>query len=309
MLEIYIIYRLTKYVGRIAEQKNLKKLRYQVMSVFLWIIGELTGVLLAGILLEETSFGSVYGFGLAGAFIGAIIAFLVMRFIPEKNIPSELNAQNVPMDEGFSWQKLAQSALVPVLVTLFAVSCLCISFLGGAVITIMNAPLYTDVENIPHHDPYELEDIYLELRTGALNTKSDQIDLDVAKDEPFGVLMEVGIESGIFTLSAFSTGDASLYFSTGGGILGGIGHENVREVSKQFIEESRDFLEYMELVDEYPLPEYGRVRFYIITDDGVWGADYSESEIAKRGHLMAPLYYAADDLVTELRIISESQSE
>lgn len=131
MLEIYIIYRLTKYVGRIAEQKNLKKLRYQVMSVFLWIIGELTGVLLAGILLEETSFGSVYGFGLAGAFIGAIIAFLVMRFIPEKNIPSELNAQNVPMDEGFSWQKLAQSALVPVLVTLFAVSCLCISFLGG----------------------------------------------------------------------------------------------------------------------------------------------------------------------------------
>lgn len=173
----------------------------------------------------------------------------------------------------------------------------------------MNAPLYTDVENIPHHDPYELEDIYLELRTGALNTKSDQIDLDVAKDEPFGVLMEVGIESGIFTLSAFSTGDASLYFSTGGGILGGIGHENVREVSKQFIEESRDFLEYMELVDEYPLPEYGRVRFYIITDDGVWGADYSESEIAKRGHLMAPLYYAADDLVTELRIISESLSE
>src|SRR5579885_2593669 len=53
--------------------------------------------------------------------------------------------------------------------------------------------------------------------------------------ESFGLVHEFWQRGVLVTLAAFSTGDLSLYFSNGGGILGGIQHENVAQLVRKTI--------------------------------------------------------------------------
>jgi len=53
--------------------------------------------------------------------------------------------------------------------------------------------------------------------------------------EPFGILMDLSLPQGNATIVAFISGDASFYTSTGGGVIGGIGHENVRNAARKFV--------------------------------------------------------------------------
>jgi hypothetical protein len=59
-----------------------------------------------------------------------------------------------------------------------------------------------------------------------LTTRAD-IGVSSASSEgvPLGVLMETGYDSATVTLFALSDGTTSLYFSNGGGVIGGQGQE------------------------------------------------------------------------------------
>src|SRR5207302_6872899 len=51
----------------------------------------------------------------------------------------------------------------------------------------------------------------------------------------FGLIHEFWQRDVLVTLAAFRTGDLSLYFSNGGGILGGIQHENIAQIVRKTI--------------------------------------------------------------------------
>lgn len=133
MIEIIVIWRLVVYIGKIAAQKGLKKPRYQVMAVLLWICGELLGSILSNIILGNSgSFWLIYGMALIGAVAGAGIAFLIMKFLPNQHVvlgsvESENKQETPPV------QKFGRSIWVPVITILLAISCLCVAF-GGAVV-------------------------------------------------------------------------------------------------------------------------------------------------------------------------------
>jgi hypothetical protein len=55
MIEIIVIWRLIVYIGRLAEQKGLKKLGYQLMAVLLWLCGEISGGIVGGAILGTNS--------------------------------------------------------------------------------------------------------------------------------------------------------------------------------------------------------------------------------------------------------------
>jgi hypothetical protein len=121
MLEIIIIWRLTKYIGTLAQEKGYKKLGYQVMSVILWLVGELIGGSIAYSFFEKKPVILQYVIAFIGALAGAGIAFLIMRALPnhETDIPSEK-------------PKFSAKKFIPLIVSFLAIGCLCISF-GGLV--------------------------------------------------------------------------------------------------------------------------------------------------------------------------------
>jgi hypothetical protein len=97
---------------------------------------------------------------------------------------------------------------------------------------------------------------------------------------------------------AFISGDASFYTSTGGGVIGGIGHENVRNAARKFVIASFKNLDKMARTVAYPLPESGKVRFYILTPKNIYTYEADEPDFHKNE--LSPLYAQSHHLLTEL---------
>jgi len=79
MLEILILWALTKRIGSIVEQKGHKSGSYKVLTVVLWfggeIIGAIVGVMMAG--ADESAQCLIYIVALGGAAVGAGISYLI----------------------------------------------------------------------------------------------------------------------------------------------------------------------------------------------------------------------------------------
>jgi hypothetical protein len=120
--------------------------------------------------------------------------------------------------------------------------------------------------------------------------------------------MDTAIDEGMVTIASSIVGDGSLLNSSGGGIIGGVGHENVRTASIHFVEVAAQFVDRMEPTTAFPLPSPGFVRFYVVTPSGVYGTESIKKEDLDLGsHELSPLYAACDAVITEIRIMSEEQ--
>jgi hypothetical protein len=83
MLEILLLIVFCKKIGSIVAEKGYSKFPFQLMLVALWFGGEIAGLVI-GFVASGASLGraggpdlSVYVFGLGGAAVGAIIAFVI----------------------------------------------------------------------------------------------------------------------------------------------------------------------------------------------------------------------------------------
>jgi hypothetical protein len=68
---------------------------------------------------------------------------------------------------------------------------------------------------------------YEGLRNMALNITADQLKLTLPVDQTrvYGIVMDWDLGEGVATFISLETGDASMYLSNGGGMIGGSGHE------------------------------------------------------------------------------------
>ena len=147
---------------------------------------------------------------------------------------------------------------------------------------------------------YVLADVYSGLRAQALQLTAAQVG---AADAVFGVLMETGYPEAVVSLLALSDGTASLYFSNGGGIIGAGGHRGPAVAARSLVAFVAHNLDHLGKAVEYPLPRPGHTRFYVLTSDGVLTADALEREFGenRNRHVLSPLFYAAQELITEIR--------
>ena len=146
-------------------------------------------------------------------------------------------------------------------------------------------------------------DVMKELRNKLLTAKPDELlDGEDAKAKVWGVLMDVSFPSGTATLVSIRDGTASLYTTSGGGVLGGY---IAREQAKEFVVAAEKHLKEMSLTESFPYPANGRVKFYVLTRDGVLTAEAGLNELGERKHKLWTLYYAADQVLTQLRLASE----
>jgi hypothetical protein len=145
---------------------------------------------------------------------------------------------------------------------------------------------------------YVLADAYSGLRTQALQMTAAQAG---TADAVFGVLMETGYPEAVVSLLAVSDGTASLYFSSGGGIIGAGGHEGPAVAARSLVAFAAHNLGHLVGAVEYPLPLPGRTRFYVLTSNGLLTVEAAERELGENRHVLSPLFYAAQELMTEIR--------
>ncbi|HEX4963609.1 MAG TPA: hypothetical protein VF173_22465 [Thermoanaerobaculia bacterium] len=78
MLEILVLIHLTRKNGGIAEKKGHRPGLYKLLTVLLWLGGEIIGAVLGGIMAgEETAL--IYVLALVGAIVGAGLSRLIVN--------------------------------------------------------------------------------------------------------------------------------------------------------------------------------------------------------------------------------------
>lgn len=172
--------------------------------------------------------------------------------------------------------------------------------LAAGVLTIGAGSTAAAAGDVPQN-PYE------GLRSMALNTSATRLGLDLPKapTTAYGVIIDMGVGHGTATLVAFSTGDASLYLSTGGGVIGGGQHPSVKRSAIDLIQSVQTSLASFSSTTEFDVPPSGKVRFYILTNKGILTAIESEDQINSGTLPLSPVWHAGQKLLTEIRMASD----
>ena len=118
--------------------------------------------------------------------------------------------------------------------------------------------------------------------------------------------MDWGVTKGTATVVAMSDGSASVYLSSGGGFVGGIGQEPIRNAAQKAVAIARDLQLPSNPVSTYPLPEQHGVFFYFLTDAGVYVAQSSDQEMKSSSHPLKKIGDAMQEVITQYRIWDQS---
>jgi hypothetical protein len=114
-------------------------------------------------------------------------------------------------------------------------------------------------------------------------------------------MMEFKISGTVVTLVSLADGTTSMYFSNGGGFIGGGQHKEVASATKEFIALAESFYEEMSITTEFPLARAGRVKFCVLTFAGVYTVDAAEDELVDNTSRFASLFTAGNEVIAQVR--------
>jgi len=98
------------------------------------------------------------------------------------------------------------------------------------------------VDTIPRKQ--DNENVYKGLREMALNITPGELQLTMPDNQikVYSILLDWHLGDGIATVICFSTGDASMYLSSGGGMIGAGKDEKVSRETKKLVENAQNYL-------------------------------------------------------------------
>lgn len=130
------------------------------------------------------------------------------------------------------------------------------------------------------------------------------------RDVVLGVVCEIGYPAGLVLVAGWADGGASLYFGSGGGIVGGGAHEPVQQAARALVDTGQGFLGRLEPATEgHPLPATGQVRFTLLTPGGAHCGAVPKLPLDTAVHPLTRLYAATHDLITQLRLIDQAREK
>jgi hypothetical protein len=145
-------------------------------------------------------------------------------------------------------------------------------------------------------------DVYHGLRQQVLQLTAQQLG-DAFADAPIlALLLETGYPEAVATLAGVADGTSSLYFSNGGGFIGAGTHAAVAEANRRWLEVGLTYLPQLSVITDPPLPAEGMTQFVAVTPDGLRGAVAAEDDLGEGRHDLSPFFYAAQDVITQIRL-------
>ena len=155
-------------------------------------------------------------------------------------------------------------------------------------------------------------DVYQKLRNQALTVTTTDLGLEPDRSAPIhAVVMETGLDDGVATFACIRDGSASLYLSTGGGVIGGGQHESVREACLEMLsltnKYAQDFIAACQLVSTFAFPREGEVFFYLVTNEGVYQGRGPKQALAAQQHPFSSLFNNCHAVMSEVRAIEDKR--
>jgi hypothetical protein len=117
-----------------------------------------------------------------------------------------------------------------------------------------------------------------------------------------GVVMDVGVPAGSYTVVALADGTASLYTSTGGGVIGGGAHPAVVAAVRRLLDVAGSHLDALAPDVDDALPATGRVIIRVLTPAGRRRVEAAEDDLGEGRHPQSELFHAVHDVIGQLRI-------
>lgn len=151
------------------------------------------------------------------------------------------------------------------------------------------------------------ENAFEGLRDMAFTTTSEQLGLSLSEDKKivYGVIMDWEMGGATASTVAYQTGDASLYLSSGGGVIGGGQHQNVNDAAKQLVSLAQTFLAKTVKTELTPLPSTDEVKFYLLTNKGVFVGQEQMKNFENNSSPWLKLFEEGNNVLTELRKVNE----
>lgn len=151
------------------------------------------------------------------------------------------------------------------------------------------------------------ENAFEGLRNMAFSVTPEQLGLSLPTDKTivYGIIMDWEMGGATASTVAYQTGDASLYLSSGGGVIGGGQHQNVNTAAKQFVSLAQTFLDKTTKAETTPLPSTDEVKFYLITNKGVFIGKDQMKNFENNSSTWLKLFEEGNIVLTELRKTSE----
>jgi len=155
-------------------------------------------------------------------------------------------------------------------------------------------------------DPPAEESPGIGLRRMVLSTPPSKLGFSSDSDFPtvYGVLTDWDIGGTIATVMSMRNGTASLYTTSTFGVIGGEQHEKVRQAAARYVQQAEQYVEASEAVTDFAYPADGQVYYYLLTYEGVRLCIGDEAAIETGSDPTRPLFEAAQDVLTELRLIA-----
>jgi predicted Abi (CAAX) family protease len=141
----------------------------------------------------------------------------------------------------------------------------------------------------------------------AFSTTPEQLQLSLPTDKTvvYGVIMDWGIDTATATVVSYQTGDASMYLSSGGGVIGGGQHQNVSNAAKQFVSLAQTYLDKATKTETNSLPQQDEVKFYLLTNKGTFVGREVMKKFENNTSTWLPLFEEGNKVLSELRMTSE----
>lgn len=145
------------------------------------------------------------------------------------------------------------------------------------------------------------DNMFHDLRGRALATRPSDLGIPESLSV-YGALLELGMGDDTATVVCFITGDASLYYSTGGGIIGGSGIPSVSAAAIRMVHVFADLVDLLPVVESVAVPGDGRAGFVALTTSGLRSVSGSVMAIETDGTDLTPLYAAGQDVISAFRL-------
>lgn len=146
-----------------------------------------------------------------------------------------------------------------------------------------------------------------DLRSMAFSATPEQLQLALPAEKTvvYGVIMDWGIDTATATVVSYQTGDASMYLSSGGGVIGGGQHQNVNSAAKQFVALAQTYLDKATKTETNSLPQQDEVKFFLLTNKGTYVAQDVMRNFENNNSTWLPLFEEGNKVLSELRTTSE----
>ncbi|GEM_PF-441472 len=160
-----------------------------------------------------------------------------------------------------------------------------------------------DPRPVPNDKINITENAFDGLRSMAFSVTASQLGLSLPTDSTivYGVIMEWEMGGSTATIASYQTGDASLYLSSGGGVIGGGQHANVSNAAKRFVSLAQTFLYKATKIETKNLPTTDQIKFYLLTNKGMYGGQDIMNNFENKSSKWLPLFEEGNKALTELR--------